>query len=678
MIDEETQEIFRQETEALIESLQECLLQLNSTPDDMELVTQVFRDLHTLKGTGAMFGFARLAEFIHDFEAAFEQVRSGNAVVTPDLIAVSLKAYDLIVALLEGEEPPTEKDAELKAALAAATSGGDAPAAAADAADVAEEPAAAEGELEGWKLRFKLPPEFMEIGGNPVAILEELMEIGGPDTKTEALIDGIPALGELKPNELHTGWEMILPPSADEGDIRDVFMFHEDSMELELTAIRGAAPVVEVAPVEAAPVEAEAEAAPAEAAKAEAPKAKAEGKKSGGKKSGSANVQMRVSAERLDDIMDRVGELVIAEARLSDLAQKLNDPNLMEVVEDIQRLALGLRDTTMAIRLTPMSSITGRFQRLAHDLAGKTGKDFDFVIEGEETELDKTVIEKLSDPLVHILRNAVDHGLEDNDTRIEAGKPARGTVRLKASYSGADVLISVQDDGKGLDPEFIFNRAVERGMISADANLSRQEIFHLLMAPGFSTAEAVTDLSGRGVGTDVVKSTVESLRGSVEIESELGQGSSFTLRLPLTLAIIDGLLLQVGEERYTVPLAAVEGIVEEPEDIRDGTDPTTTVELREKLISIMRLREIFETGGTRADHPKVVLVRTGDQQIGLAVDKIIGSYQTVIKQLSPMHSRLNVFSGATILGDGDVALIVDVAQLVKAQGLDHDNKEQAA
>ena len=676
MIDEETQEIFRQETEALIESLQECLLQLNSTPDDMELVTQVFRDLHTLKGTGAMFGFARLAEFIHDFEAAFEQVRSGNAVVTPDLIAVSLKAYDLIVALLEGEEPPTEQDAELKAALGAVTSGGAAPAAAAAAGDAAEEAHAAEGELEGWKLRFKLPPEFMEIGGNPVAILEELMEIGGPDTKVEALLDGLPALAELKPNELHTAWEMILPPSADEGDIRDVFMFHEDSMELELTAIRGAAPVVEAAPVEAEAVPVDAEAAPAEAVKTEAPKAEA--KKSGGKKSGSANVQMRVSAERLDDIMDRVGELVIAEARLSDLAQKLNDPNLTEVVEDIQRLALGLRDTTMAIRLTPMSSITGRFQRLAHDLAGKTGKDFDFVIEGEETELDKTVIEKLSDPLVHILRNAVDHGLEDNDTRVAAGKPARGTVRLKASYSGADVLISVQDDGKGLDPEFIFNRAVDRGMISADANLSRNEIFHLLMAPGFSTAEQVTDLSGRGVGTDVVKSTVEALRGSVEIESELGQGSSFTLRLPLTLAIIDGLLLQVGEERYTVPLAAVEGIVEEPEEIRDGTESTTTVELREKLISIMRLREIFETGGTRADHPKVVLVRTGDQQIGLAVDRIIGSYQTVIKQLSPMHSRLNVFSGATILGDGDVALIVDVAQLVKAEGLDHDNKEQAA
>lgn len=536
-------------------------------------------------------------------------------------------------------------------------------------AEVAE--AEADGETEGWKLRYKLPPEFMEIGGNPVAILEELLEIGGPETKVEAILDGLPSLAELKPNELHTAWELTLPADADEEEIRDVFMFHEDSMELELTAIRAAAPAAaEVAEVSAEPV------ASADAPAAEAPKAEA--KKPAAKKSGSANVQMRVSAERLDDIMDRVGELVIAEARLSDLAQKLNDPNLTEVVEDIRRLALGLRDTTMAIRLTPLSSITGRFQRLAHDLAGKTGKDFDFVIEGEETELDKTVIEKLSDPLVHILRNAVDHGLEDNDTRVANGKPARGTVRLKASYSGADVLISVQDDGKGLDPDFILGRAIDRGLVSADANLSRGEIFQLLMAPGFSTAEQVTDLSGRGVGTDVVKSTVEALRGSVEIESELGAGSSFTLRLPLTLAIIDGLLLQVGEERYTVPLAAVEGIVEEPEAIRDGQEPTTTVELREKLISIMRLREIFETGGERAEFPKVVLVRTGDQQIGLAVDRIIGSYQTVIKQLSPMHSRLNVFSGATILGDGDVALIVDVAQLVKAQGLDHDGKEQAA
>lgn len=663
MIDAETQEIFRQETEALIESLQDALLSLNKTPDDAELVTQVFRDLHTLKGTGAMFGYSRLAEFIHDFEAAFEAVRSGNATVTPDLIAVSLRAYDLIVALLEGEEPPLERDAELKAALAAVTAGG---APVAVAADAPAEEVAEDGEVEAWVLTFKLPPDFMEIGGNPIAMLDELSEIGGPDTKVRALTDGLPALADLKPAAMHTGWEVTLPGDASESDTMDVFMFHEDQMELSLKPVLKEMPTASEVSVEETKVE-----------EAKAPEA---GKKAaaGDRKGGTAKVQMRVAAERLDDIMDRVGELVIAEARLTDLASKLGDSDLMEVVETIQRLALGLRDTTMAIRLTPVSSITGRFQRLAHDLAGKTGKDFDFVIEGEETELDKTVIEKLSDPLVHILRNAVDHGLEDRDTRIAKGKPERGTVTLSARYSGADVLISVKDDGKGLDPDFIRGRAIDRGLITEDAVLTRSEIFALLMEPGFSTAEQITDLSGRGVGTDVVKSTVEGLRGSVEIESELGQGSSFTLRLPLTLAIIEGLLLQVGDERFTVPLAAVSGIVEQPEELKKGTEPTTVIELREELISILRLREIFEVEGPTNEHPKVVLVETGGSQVGLAVDRIIGSYQTVIKQLSPMHSRLNVFSGATILGDGDVALIVDVAQLVRSQGLDTQNKEHAA
>ena len=420
MIDAETQEIFRQETESLIESLQDALLQLNSTPEDMELVTQVFRDLHTLKGTGAMFGYSRLAEFIHDFEAAFEAVRSGNSVVTPQLIEVSLKAYDLIVALLEGEEPPESQDAELKTLLAAATSG-EAPAASAadDAQEDAPAAASSEGEIEGWMLKFKLPPDFMEIGGNPVAMLDELAEIGGEGTEIKAVPADVPVLSELEPSHLHTAWEVSLPAAADEGAIRDVFMFHEDQMELSLEAIRA-----EVAAADEAPK-----------AEAQSDAPKAEGKKAAGnKKSGSANVQMRVSAERLDDIMDRVGELVIAEARLSDLATKLGDAGLTEVVENIQRLALGLRDTTMAIRLTPLSSITGRFQRLSHDLAAKTGKDFDFVIEGEETELDKTVIEKLSDPLVHIIRNAVDHGLEDSETRINNNKPTRGTVTLSASY----------------------------------------------------------------------------------------------------------------------------------------------------------------------------------------------------------------------------------------------------
>ncbi|PWR01163.1 chemotaxis protein CheA [Meridianimarinicoccus roseus] len=687
MIDAETQEVFRQETEALIESLQAGLLALNDRPEDIGLVSQVFRDLHTLKGTGAMFGYTRLAEFIHDFEAAFDAVRSGEANVSPQLISVSLQAYDLIVALLEGEDPEQSLDAALKHALAEAT--GKVPAAA-DGADVAgacDPNGAATPAADGWRLTISLPEDLMEIGGNPVALLEEVIEIGGAQTVLRADVSRLPALDAFDPARLYTGWTIELPAAAPEADIRDVFMFHEDRMTLSLEPVAGnAAPgaAAEASPELAPEVSTAVVAAPKAAvavAEAQTPaqgptKASAGGKRAAA--TAAASSQMRVSSERLDDIMDRVGELVIAESRLADLASKLNLPELDEVVEGIQRLALGLRDTTMAIRLSPVSGITGRFRRLAHDLASKTGKAFDLVIEGEETELDKSVIDKLSDPLVHILRNAVDHGLEPTAERVAAGKPERGTVRLVARYSGADVLISVTDDGRGLDPDFIRRRAIERGVIAQDQVLKRHEVFALLLAPGFSTAETVTDLSGRGVGTDVVKTTVESLRGSIDIDSVLGQGTTFTLRLPLTLAIMEGLLFQVGSERYTVPLAAVEGIVEQPEALRGGTATSTVVELRERLVSILRLRQVFRVEGEEPAFPKVVLVRAGDAQVGLVVDEIIGSFQTVIKHLSPLHSRLDIFSGATILGNGNVALILDVAQLVRSQNITTPSQRERA
>lgn len=648
MMDAETQEIFRQEAEALMEALQEGLLVLKDTPDDLEVVAGVFRALHTIKGTGAMFGFSRLASFVHNFEAAFEAVRSGNAVVTPELINVALTAYDLIADLLEGGDPDPSRDAELTAALSAATSG-EAPAAASAAPVAAAAPAA---EVKEWDLKFHLPHDFMEIGGNPIAMLDELREVGGDTTVVRPLTDRLPKLSEMDTRSIYTGWQVILPGAIKENAIRDVFMFHEDQMELSLNPIHAEAPVAEGTPEAAAPTAA----APAPQPVKEAGKPQ--------KTSTAAVVQLRVAADRVDLIMDRVGELVIAEARLAAIASQLQNEALLGVVEDIQRLALGLRDSTMALRMTPLSSIMGRFRRLTHDLAETTGKTFDFIVEGEETELDKTVVEKLTDPLVHMLRNSVDHGLESPEDRAAAGKPERGLVKLVARHAGAEVVIEIIDDGRGMNEGAIRKRAIERGLLTEDSDMPRSEVLKMVLEPGFSTAAQVTALSGRGVGADVVKQAIEALNGTIEITSEPGQGTNFTLRLPLTLAIIEGLLIGVGTERYALPLLAVEQILELPEKLAANDSATDVIELNNELVPVLRLNKVFNRASAANEHQKIVIVGTNDTRVGLIVDEIIGTNQTVIKQLSPLHSRLKIFSGATILGDGCVALILDVAHLV--------------
>jgi two-component system chemotaxis sensor kinase CheA len=378
---------------------------------------------------------------------------------------------------------------------------------------------------------------------------------------------------------------------------------------------------------------------------------------------------MRVSAERLDDMMDRVGELVIAEARLNEIAARSGDPALLAVAEDIQRLATGMRDTTMSIRMTPLGSITGRFKRLVHDLSQALAKPIDLVLEGEETELDKTVVEQLADPLLHLIRNAADHGIEDPAKREGAGKPARGRVVLSARYSGAEVLIALSDDGRGLDAPRIRQKAQERGLIPPDADPPEAELFPLIFEPGFSTAPQVTELSGRGVGMDVVKRTVAKLRGSIDVASRPGEGTRVTLRLPLTLAIIDGLLVEVAGERFTIPLAAVDEIVELPGDSLGRDGGAHFLDIRGRLVPYLRLRALFESEGEGGAFQKVVVVTAGDVRVGLVVDRIVGSTQTVIKQLSPLHASLTIFSGATILGDGSVALILDVPNLVgRARG----------
>ncbi|RAI39929.1 chemotaxis protein CheA, partial [Rhodoplanes roseus] len=387
--------------------------------------------------------------------------------------------------------------------------------------------------------------------------------------------------------------------------------------------------------------------------------------------------RVRVPAERLDELMDRVGELVIAQSRLKQIAAASSDPQVKSVTEEIERLARELQDTTMGVRMMPIGSLFGRFRRLVHDLSRDLGKDIELITSGEETELDKTVIERLADPLVHLIRNAGDHGLEGPDGRAAAGKPAKGRITLTARHAGAAVLISVGDDGRGLDRTRIQARAEEQGLLAPGAKLADEELFKIIFAPGFSTAREVTNLSGRGVGMDVVKRTIDELRGSIDVKSTPGHGSEVTLRLPLTLAIIDGLLVRVGKGRYVIPLGAVEECVEltPQDDLR--AKGRCFLNIRGDLVPYIRLREQFASALPADPYQKVVIVSASGMRVGLVVDQVIGDHQTVIKSLSRLHADVGVFSGATILGDGSVALILDVPQLV-ADGQAAEERLKAA
>lgn len=666
-------ETFRQEARELLDQLEAGLLDLEQDPSNSDLINSTFRALHTIKGSGAMFGFTAVAEFVHDFETAFDRVRKGESEANTALIGVALDAKDHIHQLIENPDEPHEGGAEILKALRAIVDGGAVeahvePVAVPVAAPAAETPKAA-GSAKRWRLIFSLPSDALIYGTNPELLLQELAGIG--PLEILALTDRIPDLDVIDPEVSYLVWQVDIETADDPtAAIDDVFLFLRDNMELTLTPLQAeaAAPagieinledtmpeapfVPEPAPVvEAAPV---AKAAPAK--KVKAPE-KAEAEKP-------AATSLRVPAERLDELMDRVGELVIAQARLSQIAASSADLSLKTIAEELERLSSGLRDTTMGIRMVPIGTIFSRFRRLVHDLSGELGKQIEFITTGEETELDKTVIERLADPLVHLIRNSVDHGLESAEKRVAAGKDPKGTVRLSAVYSGAEVAISVVDDGAGLNHERIRAKAEENGLVAPDAKLTEQELNHLIFAPGFSTAKEVTALSGRGVGMDVVKRTIDGLRGTIDVTTTQGQGSTFTLRLPLTLAIIDGMLVRVGDGRYTIPLAAVEECVELPEGIEANAKGRNFLDIRGSLVPYLRLREVFGLKGEADAHQKVVIVSSGEGRVGLVVDQIIGNNQTVIKQLSKLHSGIKSFSGATILGDGSVALILDTAHLV--------------
>jgi two-component system chemotaxis sensor kinase CheA len=673
-------DIFRIEAGELLEQIEQGLLDLEQRLDDRDQIDSVFRGLHTLKGSGAMFGFDALAAFTHHCETAFDQVRKGHVPATPELVAAVLAARDHMRALVEtpngdyAAEEAALLDQLRKAVEIGATKAS--PSAETDVSLVVAPVENAEASiLRHWRIRFALPANSMFNGVNPLTFLDDLRELGS----CEALVDAsaVPPLDQLDPTALYLQWTVVLSTERDRSEIEDVFLFVMDDMTLEIDDMRFPTQADEAVaapappPVIAAP---EASAAPPETlapphatvanpeAATPAPKATADA--NNGSKPRRAVESVRVPADRLDELMDRVGELVIAQSRLSQIAAAVGNEELRAVSEEIDNLSSELRATMMVLRMVPVGTLFERFRRLARDLQHETGKQIELVTEGESTEMDKTVIERLADPLVHIIRNSADHGLETPDDRLAAGKPPAGRITLAARQSGGEVIISVADDGRGIDCDRVRAKAEANGLVAPGQVLSEHDVLQLIFHPGFSTAAQVTSLSGRGVGMDVVKKTIESLRGAIDVSNRPGKGAEIALRIPLTLAIIDGLLVRVGRGRYVIPLAAVEECLELSieDDLRSRG--RSLLSLRGSLVPFIRLREMFQTGSPADPHQKVVVVSTGADRVGLVVDQIIGDHQTVIKSMSKLHEDITTFSGATILGDGGVALILDVANLV--------------
>ena len=638
-------ETFRQEAQELLEQIEQGLLDLAHRPGDRDLVDAVFRGLHTLKGSGAMFGFDALAAFTHHCETIFDRVRKGEVAASSELVGAVLACQDHMRALAEGR-PASDETAEFLLAELhrVVESAGDGAAPAAPAVPA----------LNTWRVRFSLPADALMNGTRPLPLLDELRDLG--DCHVRAVTDALPPFDVLVPTECHLAWDVTLTTVHGRDAIEDVFIFVIDDMTLDIQAV--GSDLTEVGSL------AVAEQALAASTEIETP-AVADAAATSDTR-GKTGDTVRVPAERLDEMMDRVGELVIAQSRLKSLAASSTDMALRSVAEEIERLASEMRDTMMVVRMVPIAQLFGRFRRLIHDLARDTGKTIELSTEGEGTELDKTVIERLADPLIHLIRNAADHGLETPEQRLAAGKPTAGQVILAARQSGAEVVITITDDGRGVDRARVRAKAEENGLIQPGQVLSDNELLQLIFAPGFSTAATITNLSGRGVGMDVVKRTIEGLRGSIELTSTPGEGSVVSLRIPLTLAIIDGLLVRVGVDRYVIPLASVEECVELSVEQDMRSTGRSLITLRDQLVPFIRLRSLFATGLAPDPHQKVVVVAVGQERVGLVVDQILGDHQTVIKPLSSFHADVGTFSGATILGDGGVALILDISHLVAA------------
>ena len=699
MMDNHT-EAFREEAYELLGDLETSLLSLEETPDDMELIQRIFRDMHTIKGSGAMFGFDDIAHFTHEIETIYDKVRDGKMSVSKELINLTLQAKDQIRLMLDitphgraPQEPILQETIQAFKKLAQEGEGVTSPLSPTSASPWASPSPIKEVSAPGmatYRIRFKPSPDIFLTGTNPLFLLDELRSLG--ECKIAAQLGAIPFLDDIDPERCYTSWDIILTTDKGIDVIKDVFIFVEGDCELTINQINNAS---EIDPeqgykklgqilTERGDITEEALQGAlkekkyigemlvekglvtpdkVESALIEQRHMRKMREKTQAKDEGISSI--RVPVEKLDILVNLVGELVTVQARLTQTALDLHNGELASIAEEVERLTAELRDTTLNVRMLPIGTIFGKFKRLVHDLSQELGKEIELATDGAETELDKTVIEKLNDPLVHLIRNSIDHGIESPDARISAGKTATGTIRLSAVHSGAHVIIQIQDDGKGLDKEAILSKAIEKGLAHPGTDSTDKEAFNFIFFPGFSTAERVTGISGRGVGMDVVKRGIDALRGTIDISSRQGAGTTVTIKLPLTLAIVEGLLVEIENNRFVLPLSVVEECVELTREDAKKSHGRNIANIRGEIVPYIRLRHEFRISGEAPPVEQIVVAGVNGNRIGFVVDKVIGGHQTVIKKLGNTYKNVEAISGATILGDGTVALIVDVAKVVK-------------
>ncbi len=657
---------FYVEAEEHLEHMEAALLQLEEAPSDPELLNTIFRAAHSIKGASLTFGIEEVGKFTHVLENLLDRLRDGKLATSSELVELLLCSIDVLEGLIANSRDGAPLPEQLESVFAQLQlANGDAPTVAEVSSTNATAPASTS--TTDYRIEFRPSKDFFRFGQDALLLIRELSEMGTlRDVKADC--SKLPALSEMEPDDCYTGWTMVLATSQSRQAVEDVFMFLDEGSQLKIEAlnIQSGTQSNNSNPTQPTPaVKAEAPVSAAVSAEASpATVATPDNKKSAANTPARSteNETVRVDRRRLDDLINQIGELVIGSSMVEQELLSFNGGLALDSMSALGKIVRDLQEMSLSLRMVPIAATFQKMNRVIRDVAKKLGKQIDFVTEGDDTELDKSVVDQIGDPLIHMVRNAADHGIEMPDVRQAAGKNPEGTVRLRAFQQGGNIYIELSDDGKGLDKQRILNKAIERGLIAADANLSEQDIYNLIFLPGFSTASEVTELSGRGVGMDVVRRNVEALQGSVSVRSVPGQGSTVTVRLPLTLAILDGLLVRLDQEVFIIPLLSViESVSVQAKDIRPIVGVGEVISLRGEVVSLLRLHKML--GIPRSIHEDqglIVIVEDQGRRVALLVDELVGQQQVVIKNLEANFRKVPGVGGATILGDGRVALILDI------------------
>ncbi len=676
------QERFKEEVREYFERLESGLLLLEHEPENFQVIDEIFRIMHSMKGSGGMFGFDLLSDVTHDLESLFDIFRSKKMQVNSEVISFTLSSIDGLQHLLTQE--PTEEHyllaKKLKEEAVMLIKKLNPSPAEINSDENTNERVVGNRPLDAnqitYFIAFKPNENIFENGTNPLYLIDELNALG--ECNTQMSFDQLPDLMQLDPGKCYTTWEIFIATTEDIETLQDVFIFVNDKATIEIEKV-STGNVIHVEAILAdflntrinsetwTPLEPEL----AEDIFQEDEKTVVltETKQSGEtpKTAAFSNTtvdSIRVDSQKIDQYMNLVSELITAQSRLDMLSLKLHNSDLELITESIEKISRQLRDNAFDMSLIPLQSIAVRFKRLIHDLSKTLDKQVELATDGLDTELDKSIIEKLIEPLLHIIRNSLDHGIENKEERAAKSKNEVGTISIKASTVGSYVQIEISDDGRGLDAAKIRTKAIAKGIITEHDKLSEYEIFNLIFEPGFSTSELVTDVSGRGVGLDVVRRKVQEMRGSVEIESELNLFTKFILKLPLSLSIIDGLLTRVGDNYYVIPSSAVKKIFMVNQQMLKK-DFRQVVELEGNQIPYMNMHEEFETELDLPENQYAVTVSYGNQSFGLVVDEVVREYQAVIKSLGKLLNSQDIFSGASILGNGQLALVIDTNKIIQ-------------